>query len=83
MRRLFWLALGATLGVLIVRKLTRTAQALTPSGIAGSLSDSLGALTEYVRDFADDVREAMYDREAELLEGSGLDGRLGAKPEDF
>jgi hypothetical protein len=82
-RRLFWLALGATLGVLIVRKLTRTAQALTPSGIAGSLSDSLASLTEYVRDFADDVREAMHDREAELLEGSGLDGRLGAKPEDF
>jgi hypothetical protein len=78
-KRLFWLALGATVGVLVMRKLTRTAEAFTPRGLAGSLQ----GLAEAVRDFADEVREGMSDREAELLEGSGIDGRLGARPEDF
>jgi hypothetical protein len=78
-KRLFWLALGVTVGALAVRKLSRTAAALTPSGLAGSLRE----LANAVRDFADEVREAMSERESELLEGSGIDGRLGAKPEDF
>jgi hypothetical protein len=33
-----------------------------------------------MQDFSHDVREAMADREAELREGAGLDGELGAKP---
>jgi len=83
MRRLFWLAMGVTIGALVVRKLARTAQSLSPRGIAGSVSGSFRDLTTTVRDFADDVREGMAEREAELLEGTGLDGRLGARPEDF
>ena len=79
MKRLFWLALGVTVGALAVRKLSRTAEAFTPTGLAGSLR----GLADAVRDFADEVREGMSERERELLEGSGLDGRLGAKPEDF
>jgi len=82
-RRLFWLALGATVGVLLVRKLTRAAESLTPRGLAASVSGSLSGLTEAVRDFADEVREGMAAREAELMEGTGIDGRLGARPEDF
>jgi hypothetical protein len=82
-RRLFWLALGATIGVLLVRKLARAAESLSPRGLAASVSASLGGLTEVVRDFADEVREGMAVREAELLEGTGIDGRLGARPEDF
>ena len=38
MRRLFWVALGATAGVLVVRRVTRAAQAYTPEGMARSLS---------------------------------------------
>ena len=79
MKRLFWLALGVTVGALVVRKLTSAAESLSPRGLAGSLR----SLAEAVRDFADDVREGMSAREAELLEGSGIDGRLGARPEDF
>ena len=37
MRRVFWLALGAALGVLIFRKLSAAAQKLTPQGLAGSV----------------------------------------------
>jgi len=79
MKRLFWLLLGAVLGVLAFRRLARKAEALRRSGVASSI----GNLAESVRDFADDVREAMSQREYELREGTGLDGRLGAKPEDF
>ena len=79
MKRMFWLALGVTVGALVVRKLTSAAQSLSPRGLAGSLQ----GLAEAVRDFTDDVREGMSARESELLEGSGIDGRLGAKPEDF
>jgi hypothetical protein len=32
-RRLFWVSLGATAGVLIVKKLTSVAEELTPAGV--------------------------------------------------
>ena len=83
MRRLFWLAMGVTIGALLVRKLAKTAQSLRPSGVATSVSGSFDALADSVRDFADEVREAMSQREAELIEGAGIDGRLGAAPDDF
>ena len=81
MRRLFWLAMGITIGALIVRKLSRAAEKLTPKGMATGLSQGLSDLADAIRDFAEDVREAMQDREAELREGTGLDGRLGQAQE--
>jgi hypothetical protein len=78
-KRMFWLALGVTVGALVVRKLSKTAEHLTPRG----LSQSLQGLSEALRDYVDEVREGMSVRESELTEGSGLDGKLGAKPEDF
>lgn len=77
MRRLFWLAMGITIGALIVRKLSKAAARLTPSGVVQGLSASLSELAGSIRDFADDVREAMAAREVELRQGTGLDGRLG------
>ena len=58
-RRLFYIALGATAGVLVVRKLTQTANRFTPGGL-------LGELTEAVRDFTTEVRLGMAEREEEL-----------------
>jgi hypothetical protein len=69
MRRLFWVALGATAGVLVVRKATKTVQAYSPSGMADSLSD----LGEGLREMAGAVREAMADRETELRYALGID----------
>lgn len=68
MRRLFWVALGATAGVLVVRRLTRTAEAYTPAGLAAAVS----GLGEAVRDFADRVSAAMADREDELRMALGV-----------
>jgi len=74
MRRLFWAALGATVGILIVRKLTSTARAFTPAGLTGSLSQGIGGLGESIRDFADDIRAAMSEREDELMAALADDG---------
>jgi hypothetical protein len=72
-RRLFWLAMGVTIGALIVRKLSRAAEKLTPSGMAGSIGSGLSDLADSIRDFATDVREAMTEREAQLRQSTGLD----------
>jgi hypothetical protein len=73
MRRLFWLALGATLGALIFRKLSRAAQKLTPQGVASSVGAGLSEFAYSLRDFADDVRDSMGARESELREAAGFD----------
>jgi hypothetical protein len=77
MRRLFWLALGASLGILIVRKLSKAAERLTPQGMAQSLGAGLNELAFSVRDFAADVREAMSVQETALREAAGLDAGHG------
>lgn len=69
MRRLFWVALGAVAGVLLVRKLTKAAEAYTPAGVARSASD----LGEGLRELAAAVREGMAEREEELRIALGVD----------
>jgi hypothetical protein len=76
MRRLFWLAMGITIGALVVRKLTKTAEKLTPQGIAGSLAEGLRELADAIGDFGADVRAAAALREDELRAGTGLDAPL-------
>ena len=69
-RRLFYITLGATAGVLIVRKLTQTAERLSPTK---ALPGALGNLADAIREFGDNVREGMAEREQELRVGLGLD----------
>jgi Family of unknown function (DUF6167) len=68
-RRLFWVALGAVVGVLVVHRVTKAASAFTPEGVAGSLS-SLG---DGLRELAGAVREGMAEREHELRVALGVD----------
>lgn len=79
MRRLFWTALGATAGILIVRKLTSTARSFTPSGLTDQLSHAVSGLTDSVRDFAEDLRAGMAEREEQLHAALADDG-TGAPP---
>jgi hypothetical protein len=81
MRRLFWLAMGVTIGALVVRRLSRAAEKLTPQGIAGSLADGLRELAEAIGDFGADVRAAAAVREDELRAGTGLDAPLPGRGE--
>jgi Family of unknown function (DUF6167) len=73
MRRVFWVALGATVGVLVVRKVTKTAQAYSPSGVAQGIAGGLSDLGEGLREMADAVREGMAERETELRYALGMD----------
>ncbi|MCW2584835.1 MAG: hypothetical protein JWN55_351 [Frankiales bacterium] len=73
-RRLFYVALGATAGVLLVRKATAAAHRFTPAGVQSGLAGALGGLGEAIRDFGAEVRAGMAEREAELRTGLGLDG---------
>ena len=68
MRRLFWLGIGVAVGVLVVRKVTKTAEAYTPRGLASAVS----GLGDSVREFAADVRLAMAEREEEMLDALGV-----------
>ncbi len=76
MRRLFWLAMGVTIGALIVRRLTKVAERLTPKGLAETLGNVVVDLISEAREFASDVRDAMSQREHDLREGSGLDSSM-------
>ena len=73
-RRLFYIALGATAGVLIVRKASQAAQRFTPAGMQTGIAGALGGLGEAIRDFGAEVRAGMAEREDELRVGLGLDG---------
>jgi hypothetical protein len=77
MRRLLWLGVGLAVGALVVRAVTKKAQAFTPTGIAGSVQQSAVGVLDSVRSFVDDVRDGMADREAEIhaafTEGSLLE----------
>jgi Family of unknown function (DUF6167) len=68
-RRVFWMALGATVGVLVVRRVSRAAQAYTPEGIGRALTAAVDA----VRELADDVRAGMVERERELRVALGVE----------
>ena len=68
MKRLLWLGVGVAVGAVIVRKLTQKANEFTPTGIATSVSQSAGGLVESMRNFVEDVREGMAERETEIHE---------------
>ena len=66
MKRLFWLGVGIAVGAVVVRQLSRTAHAYSPSGLAESARNSAAGLWESVQDFVADVREGMAEREEEI-----------------
>ncbi|HLV59507.1 MAG TPA: hypothetical protein VKY81_11680 [Natronosporangium sp.] len=84
MKRLFWLGAGLAIGALVFRALSRRAASYTPRGLAAAARDSGRHLLDAVRDFADDVRDGMHERERELhaalLARSGADPGAGSGP---
>lgn len=65
-RRLFWFGVAAAAGVVVYRKLSRTAEAYSPRGIAGSVQESAVGLLDSVREFMADVRNGMAEREEQI-----------------
>jgi hypothetical protein len=66
-RRLFYIALGASVGVVAVRRVTAAAAQWQPENV-------MHRLTIAIEDFLADVREAASEREDELRSSLGLDG---------
>ena len=81
MKRLLWLGIGLAVGALVVRAVTKRAQAYTPGALASSARDSAVNLLDSVRTFVDDVKEGMAEREAQIheafAEGVALDDPNG------
>jgi hypothetical protein len=77
MKRVVWLGIGLAVGALVFRAVSRRARAYTPTGLAASARDSASGLVEGVRNFIDDVRDGMAEREDEIhnafLEGVSLE----------
>ena len=73
MKRLFYLAVGAGVGVAAFRRASRAARKLTPAGLAGSAGGAVSGLRGSIRGFVDDVRVGMVERETELHEAMASD----------
>jgi hypothetical protein len=69
MRRLFYIAFGATVGIIAVRRVTNAAAKWTPEGIAAQAGGAGGR----VSDWWSIVRESAAARERELREALGID----------
>jgi hypothetical protein len=70
--RIFWLAVGATAGVVATRKVSRTLDRISPGGFPGGVPGGLAGVAGLVREFADEVLASMAEREWELRESMGL-----------
>jgi hypothetical protein len=68
MSRAAWFVAGAGAGVYAVLKARRTAEALTPEGLA----DRLAGLSVGARIFSEEVRAGRDEKETELRERLGL-----------
>lgn len=79
MKRLFWLGLGIAVGVLVVRKLTASAQSYTPRGLAKSAQESARNLQASARGFVDDVRAGAAEHEEQLIEAIAEQERVDAR----
>jgi hypothetical protein len=80
MRRLFWLAMGVTIGALVVRKLSRAAEKVTPAGIGASIAEGLRELADAIGDFGADVRAAMARAGVRAAGRHRLDAAARARP---
>ena len=78
MRRLFYVALGASVGIIVVRRATSVVNAWTPAGLkaqAGGIGEQLSAWWAEVQGHA-------AAREIELREGLGLEAAADDADDD-
>ncbi|WP_306303023.1 MULTISPECIES: hypothetical protein [Arthrobacter] len=68
-KRVFWMSIGITIGVIAVRRLSDARETLGPAG----LNRAVGSATDAVHHFTDAFRDAMNQREGELRSALGLE----------
>ena len=72
MRRLFWVAVGAAVGIYAVHKVQQVAHAYSPAGLTERAGGAAGSLLGTARNFVFEVRDAMAERESALREALGM-----------
>ncbi|WP_325788902.1 hypothetical protein [Arthrobacter koreensis] len=68
-KRVFWMSIGITIGVIAVRRISDAKESLGPAG----LNRAVGTAADALHDFTDAFRGAMNQREGELRSALGLD----------
>lgn len=85
-KRLIWVGIGVAVGVVVVRKLTKVAESVTPGGVAERVGDAGAEMRESFKAFWADVSEAKQAKEAELFDaierGEDITPLLGEDEEE-
>ena len=68
LKRMIWIGIGIAVGVVVVRKLTKAAESVTPGGVAERVGDAGAEMRESLKAFWADVSEAKQAKEAELFD---------------
>jgi hypothetical protein len=68
LKRMIWVGIGVVVGVVVVRKLTKVAESVTPGGVAERVGDAGAEMKASFKAFWADVSEAKQAKEAELLD---------------
>lgn len=79
-RRLFWMAVGASAAVWAVNRTNAAVHRLTPDGLSGTAARGVLQLGDAAQQFAATVRAGMAEREEQLRADLGLDGTAVMDP---
>lgn len=67
-KRMIWIGVGVVVGVVVVRKITKAAESVTPGGVADRIGAAGAEMRESFKSFWSDVAEAKRAKESELFE---------------
>ncbi|MEU8927192.1 DUF6167 family protein [Kitasatospora sp. NPDC048545] len=79
-RRIFWMAVGAGATVWAMNKANEAVQRLTPDSLSGTAARGALHLGDLAKQFAQDVKAGMAEREEQLKDDLGLRGTAVAEP---
>lgn len=86
LKRIIWVGIGIAVGVVVVRKVTKVAESVTPGGVAERVGDAGAEMKASFKAFWADVSEAKQAKEAELFDaierGEDVTSLLGEEDDE-
>ncbi|MFJ6620237.1 DUF6167 family protein [Kitasatospora sp. NPDC091335] len=79
-RRIFWMAVGAGATVWAMNKANEAVHRLTPDSLSGTAARGALHLGDLAKQFAQDVKAGMAEREEQLKDDLGLHGTAVTEP---
>ncbi|MEU9043421.1 MULTISPECIES: DUF6167 family protein [unclassified Kitasatospora] len=79
-RRIFWMAVGAGATVWAMNKANEAVHRLTPDSLSGTAARGALHLGDLAKQFAQDVKAGMAEREEQLKDDLGLRGTAVVEP---